>query len=623
MPRPSPATTSSFLALPHGTSGAIAAELPAEHARARLRRRPPPADEADWARFYGGELRRRLALRPARAAPRRRHRSATPSRAPRRIAVPGCNVTAVTLALAPGIARRRHRGARPRRRARRRARAGRASAAHRPARQRAARLGRAPTASAASHRHIPEILQNLAGRGRRRRERSRSRPCSCRCPAASSRPATARLAAGRRLPRACATRGTPPTPTSPSCTCCPRGSCPRTADDRRREHGAHRARGRRGARAASSSISAIDNLVKGTAGAAVQSLNLALGLPETTGLTSGRSRPRERHRSPRASWRAGVAAGLKSSGAPDLALVVNRGPLQRRGRRLHEQPRARPTRHLVAAGRSPTARSRRSCSTRAAPTASPARRASRPRTPPPSRSREALEVSAGDVLVCSTGPHRRPAAARQVLAGVAAAAAALGAHGGDAASRAIMTTDSEPKRVVRRRARLDASAAWRRAPGCSRPASPRCSSCITTDAVAPEPPARPGAARRDARELRPARLRRLHVDQRPGHAAWRAGASGVDARRSTEFTAAAHRGLRRPRRAAAGATPRARATTSRSTVDRTPRPRTTPSRSAARSPATTSSRRPIFGNDPNWGRVLAAIGTTDAAVRPVRRRRLR
>jgi N-acetyl-gamma-glutamyl-phosphate reductase len=31
-------------------------------------------------------------------------------------------------------------------------------------------------------------------------------------------------------------------------------------------------------------VSAIDNLVKGTAGAAIQSLNLALGLPETTGL---------------------------------------------------------------------------------------------------------------------------------------------------------------------------------------------------------------------------------------------------------------------------------------------------------------------------------------------------
>ncbi|MER6917460.1 Asd/ArgC dimerization domain-containing protein, partial [Streptomyces sp. NPDC000594] len=31
-------------------------------------------------------------------------------------------------------------------------------------------------------------------------------------------------------------------------------------------------------------VSAIDNLTKGTAGGAIQSMNLALGLPETTGL---------------------------------------------------------------------------------------------------------------------------------------------------------------------------------------------------------------------------------------------------------------------------------------------------------------------------------------------------
>ena len=33
-------------------------------------------------------------------------------------------------------------------------------------------------------------------------------------------------------------------------------------------------------------LPAIDNLVKGTAGAAVQSMNLALGLPETAGLST-------------------------------------------------------------------------------------------------------------------------------------------------------------------------------------------------------------------------------------------------------------------------------------------------------------------------------------------------
>lgn len=33
-------------------------------------------------------------------------------------------------------------------------------------------------------------------------------------------------------------------------------------------------------------VSAIDNLTKGTAGGAVQSMNIALGLDETTGLTT-------------------------------------------------------------------------------------------------------------------------------------------------------------------------------------------------------------------------------------------------------------------------------------------------------------------------------------------------
>ena len=33
-------------------------------------------------------------------------------------------------------------------------------------------------------------------------------------------------------------------------------------------------------------IAAIDNLTKGTAGGAVQSMNLALGLPETDGLST-------------------------------------------------------------------------------------------------------------------------------------------------------------------------------------------------------------------------------------------------------------------------------------------------------------------------------------------------
>ena len=54
-----------------------------------------------------------------------------------------------------------------------------------------------------------------------------------------------------------------------------------------RLRGAPRPRRGRGGRAGmpATVVVALDNLVKGTAGAAIQSMNIALGLPETTGLT--------------------------------------------------------------------------------------------------------------------------------------------------------------------------------------------------------------------------------------------------------------------------------------------------------------------------------------------------
>ena len=73
------------------------------------------------------------------------------------------------------------------------------------------------------------------------------------------------------------------TPTSRSCTCCRRASGRRPAATL----GANTAlvqvavdpdAGRLVV------VAAIDNLTKGTAGGAIQSMNIALGLPETTGL---------------------------------------------------------------------------------------------------------------------------------------------------------------------------------------------------------------------------------------------------------------------------------------------------------------------------------------------------
>ena len=272
-----------FLALPHGKSGEVTAGLPddvlvidcgADH---RL------TDPADWAAFYERRLRRRLDLRPAGAAARAaaRRSSASCSSGATRIAVPGCNVTAITLGLAPGIAagviepddlvvgaRRRHlgRGQDP---------------AHRPARERDPRL----RVGVPGGRHPPAQPRDRAeprGGGRRRGDHlvhAGARADVARHPRDLDGEAQPR----RHAPTTSARPGSPPTPTSRSCTCCPAGAFPRSAD----AIGANTALiglavDERADRVVA--VSAIDNLVKGTAGAAIQSANIALGLPETLGL---------------------------------------------------------------------------------------------------------------------------------------------------------------------------------------------------------------------------------------------------------------------------------------------------------------------------------------------------
>lgn len=62
---------------------------------------------------------------------------------------------------------------------------------------------------------------------------------------------------------------------------------------------------------------------------------------------------------------------------------------------------------------------------------------------------EVLGVSAGDVLVCSTGLIGIQLDRGKLLPGIAAAAAALSPEGGPDAARAIMTTDTKPKTATR------------------------------------------------------------------------------------------------------------------------------------------------------------------------------
>ena len=310
-PRCSPAHDVVFLALPHGKSGRVT-DAAAGRRRSSSTAAPTTGstDRGRLGRVLRRRLPRRLDVRRARAALARRARSsASGSSARPRIAVPGCNVTAITLALAPGIA------------------AGvieaddivavlavgpsgagkslaptcsraRCSARANPRTRSAARTGTSPRSARTSTR----------GRRRPGVDASRSRRCSCRCRAASSRPRRRRIAPGatRRDVRAAWEEAYAD---EPFVHVLPGGRVPAHGRRDRREHRAHRSRGRRARRTGSSWSARVDNLVKGTAGAAIQSANIALGLPETTGPPRERGRAVSVTARRRASRRPGVAAG--------------------------------------------------------------------------------------------------------------------------------------------------------------------------------------------------------------------------------------------------------------------------------------------------------------------------
>jgi len=273
-----------ILALPHGASGPIAAELEAAGSETlvldcgadhRL------ADAAAWTQFYGTEHAGawpyglpELILADGGARQREVLTSA------QRIAVPGCNVTAVTLGMQPGVAAgvvqptdlvavlaNGYSGA------------GKALKPHLLA---AEGLGStAPYAVGGSHRHIPEIEQNLRAAGASEVSISFT-PTLVPMARGILATTTARL-----------TEGTDPATVraawesaysgEPFVQLLPEGQWPTTAATA----GANTALvqvavDERVGRVVT--VCAIDNLVKGTAGAAVQSMNLALGLPETLGL---------------------------------------------------------------------------------------------------------------------------------------------------------------------------------------------------------------------------------------------------------------------------------------------------------------------------------------------------
>jgi glutamate N-acetyltransferase/amino-acid N-acetyltransferase len=141
---------------------------------------------------------------------------------------------------------------------------------------------------------------------------------------------------------------------------------------------------------------------------------------------------------------AGVRVGLKSSGERDLALVVNRGPSNAAAAVFtSNRAKANPiiwSQQVIADGTVSAIvlnSGGANCFTGSEGFQTAHLMAE--------AVGDALDLSAGDVLVCSTGLIGLQLDRDKLLPGIAAAAAALRPDGGDDAARAIMTTDTKPK----------------------------------------------------------------------------------------------------------------------------------------------------------------------------------
>jgi glutamate N-acetyltransferase/amino-acid N-acetyltransferase len=147
---------------------------------------------------------------------------------------------------------------------------------------------------------------------------------------------------------------------------------------------------------------------------------------------------------------AGVRAGLKKSGNPDLALVQNLGPLNSAASVFTtNRCLANPvlwSKEVIADGQvSAIVLNSGGANCYTGPEGFQTTHATAEAVA------DKLGISAGDVIVCSTGLIGEQLDRPKVLAGVDAAVAALHEDGGFDASEAIMTTDSKPKRTVVKR----------------------------------------------------------------------------------------------------------------------------------------------------------------------------
>lgn len=268
-----------FIALPHGQSGALAAELSPDTLVIDCGADHRLEDPAAWAAFYGGEHHGAWSYGvPELIRGTGRQRDHLPGT--RRIAAPGCNASTVALSMAPGIAAGVIESTDivsvlavgP-------SGAGRSLSTNLLA---AEILGTAnPYAVGGTHRHIPEITQGLRWAGAETVSLSFT-PVLVPMSRGILATTTARLAPGVTAEEVRAAWSNAYAGER-FVTLLPAGSFPRTAD----VLGANTCLMGLAVDEAAGRVvvvAAVDNLVKGTAGAAIQSANIALGLAEETGL---------------------------------------------------------------------------------------------------------------------------------------------------------------------------------------------------------------------------------------------------------------------------------------------------------------------------------------------------
>ncbi|WP_432176929.1 N-acetyl-gamma-glutamyl-phosphate reductase [Streptomyces sp. Tue6028] len=265
-----------FLALPHGQSAAVAEQLGPDVLVVDMGADFRLKDPADWERFYGsahtGTWPYGLPELPgARAA----------LEGSKRIAVPGCYPTAATLALFPAYAAGLAEPEAVIVAASGTSGAGKSPKAHLLGSEVMGSMS--PYGVGGVHRHTPEMIQNLGGAAGEPVTVSFT-PTLAPMPRGILATCSAKARDGVTA-ESVRTAYEKAFADEPFVHLLPEGQWPATAS----VYGSNAVQVQVAYDAAAHriiAISAIDNLTKGTAGGAVQSMNIALGLDETTGLST-------------------------------------------------------------------------------------------------------------------------------------------------------------------------------------------------------------------------------------------------------------------------------------------------------------------------------------------------